>query len=94
MIRRLGASPKSPGPVRPMGTLHSGVHLYRALKQGTQLDGIPVVLVTGHDPSLIETTQPLPSILSKPFWTQQLLEQMADRLAQVKPLGVQGKATG
>jgi signal transduction histidine kinase/CheY-like chemotaxis protein len=78
-------------PVRPLGVLHSGMNLYQALKQDAQLSGIPVILVTGHDPTLTQTTLPLPPILSKPFRAQQLLDQISDRLAGLNRLSVQRK---
>jgi FixJ family two-component response regulator len=60
--------------------LHSGMDLYRALKRDSHLAGIPVILVTGHDLALTQATQTLPPILSKPFRTSQLLDQVATRL--------------
>jgi CheY-like chemotaxis protein len=67
-------------PVRPQGVLHSGTDLFQTLQQDPHLAGIPVIFVTGHDPTLIQTSQNLPPILSKPFRAQQLLDQIADQL--------------
>lgn len=77
-------------PVRPLGVLHSGMDLYQALKQNPQLADIPLMLVTGHDPTLTQAAQELPPVLSKPFRAQQLLDQVADLLAGVNLPKVQG----
>jgi PAS domain S-box-containing protein len=68
-------------PVRPMGQLHSGMDLYRALQHDPHTAGLPVILVTGHDPRLSQATGPLPPILNKPFRAQELLDQVARLLA-------------
>jgi CheY-like chemotaxis protein len=77
-------------PVRPLGVLQSGLDLYDALQRDPHLAGIPVIMVTGHDPALTRTTQTLPPILSKPFRAQQLLDLLADQLRGVNLLSAQG----
>jgi signal transduction histidine kinase len=77
-------------PVRPPGVLSSGFDLYQALQRDPNLAAIPVILVTGHDPTLIHPGQPLPPVLNKPFRAQQLLDQVADQLAGLNRLKIQG----
>jgi CheY-like chemotaxis protein len=77
-------------PVRPHGVLHSGLDLYAALQYYPNLAGISVILVTGHDPPLIQAIQALPPILSKPFRAQQLLDQVADQITLVNLLKNRG----
>jgi CheY-like chemotaxis protein len=67
-------------PVRPGGVLHSGMDLYRSLQHDSQTEGIPVILVTGHDATLTQAPQPLPPILTKPFRAQELVDQVASQL--------------
>jgi CheY-like chemotaxis protein len=76
-------------PVRPQGALHSGLDLYAALQADPHLAGIPVLLVTGHDPALMQTRQALPPILTKPFRAQQLLDQVAEQLTEINRLRIQ-----
>jgi CheY-like chemotaxis protein len=77
-------------PVRPHGVLHSGLDLYAALQHYPNLAGIPVILVTGHDPTLIQANQAPPPILSKPFRAEQLLDQVADQIIRVNLLKNRG----
>lgn len=77
-------------PVRPLGMLQSGMDLYLALKDNPCLAGIPVIMVTGHDPVLTQPAQPLPPILNKPFRAQQLLDQVAEQLKKLNLLSAQG----
>jgi len=68
-------------PVRPRGALQSGLDLYLALQQNHETDGIPVIMVTGHEPALTQTLRELPPTLIKPFRARELLEKVADQLA-------------
>jgi CheY-like chemotaxis protein len=77
-------------PVRPLGVLHSGLDLYQALQRDPRAASLPVILITGHDPTLTQPPQELPPILSKPFRAQQLLDQVANLLAGVNLWEVQG----
>ena len=72
--------------MRPQGVLHSGLDLYAALQHDPRLASIPVILVTGHDPTQIQVNQALPPVLSKPFRAQQLLGQVAGQLTGVNLL--------
>jgi PAS domain S-box-containing protein len=69
-------------PVRPKGVLHSGIDLYRALQQNPHAEGIPVILVTGHDATLTQISQELPPTLTKPFRAQELVDKVADQLGE------------
>ncbi|MFZ5449829.1 MAG: response regulator [Thermodesulfobacteriota bacterium] len=74
-------------PVRPLGVLHSGMDLYRALKEYPQVSDIPVIFITGHDPALTQPPQELPPILSKPLRAQELLDQVAKQLTKKNRVG-------
>lgn len=67
-------------PVRPRGALQSGLDLYLALQQNHETDGIPVIMVTGHEPALTQTLRELPPTLIKPFRARELLKKVADQL--------------
>jgi PAS domain S-box-containing protein len=67
-------------PVRPGGTLHSGMDLYYTLQDDAFTMGIPVILVTGHDASLSQAPQALPPLLTKPFRAQELVARVAGQL--------------
>jgi CheY-like chemotaxis protein len=67
-------------PVRLRGVLRSGLDLYQTLQHDPRLAGIPVLLVTGHDPNLLQAPRKLPPILNKPFRAQRLLDLVADEL--------------
>lgn len=67
-------------PVRPRGALQSGLDLYLALQQNHETDGIPVIMVTGHEPALTQTLRELPPTLIKPFRARELLDKVASHL--------------
>jgi DNA-binding response OmpR family regulator len=64
-------------PVRPRGKLHSGLDLYLALQNHHETAGIPVIMVTGHDPVLTQVLREPPPALLKPFRARELLEKVA-----------------
>jgi len=64
-------------PVRARGKLHSGLDLYLALQKNHETAGIPVIMVTGHEPALAQTLKEVPPLLLKPFRARELLEKVA-----------------
>ena len=68
-------------PVRPHGKLHSGQDLYLALQSNFETAGIPVIMVTGHEPVHTQTLREFPPLLLKPFRARELLEKVAAQLA-------------
>ncbi|HEX9883972.1 MAG TPA: ATP-binding protein, partial [Desulfobaccales bacterium] len=67
-------------PVRPRAALQSGLDLYLALQQNHETDGIPVIMVTGHEPALTQNLRELPPTLIKPFRARELLDKVASHL--------------
>ena len=68
-------------PVRRQGKLHSGLDLYLALQKHDDTAGIPVIMVTGHEPGLTQTLREPPPFLLKPFRARELLEAVGHQLA-------------
>lgn len=69
-------------PMRSQANLHTGLDLCGALQQGPQANGIPLLLVTGHDAALAQGLAKLPPILNKPFRARQLVEKVDELLAR------------
>jgi PAS domain S-box-containing protein len=70
-------------PARPRSALRSGLDLYLALQKDPGAAGIPVLLVTGHDPPLTPDHSgvgELPPTLTKPFRARELLQKVTDLL--------------
>jgi PAS domain S-box-containing protein len=68
-------------PVRPRGSLHTGLDLYLALQKKKETAGIPVIMVTGHEPTLTQSLREPPPVLVKPFRARELLEVVRRHLA-------------
>jgi CheY-like chemotaxis protein len=67
-------------PVRPRGRLRTGLDLYLALQKNKEAAGIPVIMVTGHEPVLTQSLREPPPVLVKPFRARELLDLVGRHL--------------